>query len=82
MGILIADGTIPVVSANAAVADDAESVAAFFSETCAGKNGPTNIVAGTGTTWSGICTACKVRNLNRNPAFDCIFIGLRHGKQD
>ena len=52
---------IPPVTSNAAVNADAESVAAFFSETCA----PTDDGAlAAGGKWDGVCTACKVRHMH------------------
>ena len=50
---------IPRVDSNDGVQADAESVAAFFSSTCApGTN--TNGPALGGGAWSGMCTGCKV----------------------
>ena len=67
MGALIANGTIPLVSNNPSVENDAESVAAFFGGTCAAGNGPLNIVDGEGASWEPLCTACKLHHQKRLP---------------
>eukprot|EP00210_Caulerpa_lentillifera_P006825 g6524.t1 len=44
------------------IEDDAELVAAFFSEVCAprvSENGPNNTDDGAGASWNPLCTACK-----------------------
>lgn len=58
VGALVASGAMPVVDNDPNIQNDAESVAAFFSEVCAPRvtpDGPTN----GGTAWDGLCSACK-----------------------
>ena len=64
VGLMINQGIMPVVRNDADVADDAESVAAFFSKTCAPRladNGPKSSAQGTGQKWDNMCSACSVR---------------------
>ncbi|KAL4859021.1 putative N-acetyl-gamma-glutamyl-phosphate reductase [Chlorella vulgaris] len=61
VGILTADGTIPRVDSNDAVQADAESVASFFSTTCAPSTSD-DFAEGPmlgGGKFDGLCTGCK-----------------------
>jgi melanoma-associated antigen p97 len=58
VGYLVSAGIIPVVSNNAVVTDDAESVASFFSKTCAPRVTSDGPGVG-GTKYAGLCTACS-----------------------
>jgi melanoma-associated antigen p97 len=50
---------MPVVNSNGAVQTDAQSVASFFSETCAPRVTSDGPLRG-GAAWDGLCTACQV----------------------
>lgn len=50
---------MPAVNTNAQVAADAQSVASFFSATCAPDTTDDGPAAG-GAKYDGLCTACKV----------------------
>ncbi len=63
VGLMINQGIMPVVRKDEGVADDAESVAAFFSKTCAARvadNGPMSTADGKGQKWEKMCSACSV----------------------
>lgn len=58
VGFLVAQGIMPVVDLQPGVQADAQTVAAFFSETCAPrytKDGPKR----GGGAWPGLCTGCR-----------------------
>ena len=67
---------MPRVSDVPSVADDAESVAAFFGNVCAARgtnltiNAPVVNANGTGTQWEELCGACQVTSL----ALDCLLL--------
>eukprot|EP00899_Mesostigma_viride_P014739 jgi/Mesvir1/23266/Mv12880-RA.1 len=62
LGYLLASGVMPTVQKNVMVSDDAESAAAFFSQTCAPgvtSDGPRRQFSGVGDLWDELCGACK-----------------------
>ena len=69
VGYLAATGVLPIQSVNPLVANDAESVAAFFSETCAPRVTSDGPGVG-GTKWSGLCTACSGDCSESDPFYD------------
>eukprot|EP00798_Chlamydomonas_sp_ICE-L_P029366 gene29366-biopygen8610 len=54
VGYMTSSNVIPVVSSNANVEDDAETVASFFSTVCAPGGAPTS----NGASFSGLCEGC------------------------
>ena len=60
---------IPTVNSNAAVEADAESVAAFFSATCAPSDAGA-LTSGAAGTWDGLCTACQGNCTTDSPYYD------------
>lgn len=66
VGALLSTGTMQRVSDVPNIADDAESVAAFFGNVCAARgsnltiNAPVVNANGTGTQWEELCGACQV----------------------
>lgn len=70
VGALLSTGAMPRVSNIPNVADDAESVAAFFGNVCAARgstltlNAPVVNANGTGTQYPELCTGCEVMTLH------------------
>ena len=70
VGALLGSGAMQRVSELPIVEDDAESMGAFFNNTCAPRstnltsNAPVIQANGTGGQWSGICTGCRVSTLH------------------
>lgn len=73
VGSLLASGAMQLVSDRPDVSDDAESVARFFSKTCAPRassgalasnNLPVSTSNGNGAQFPALCTACKASLLH------------------
>lgn len=61
VGYMTSAGIMPAVNVLPDVENDAESVATFFSRTCAPRvspPGPRNMPDGQGATWDRLCTGC------------------------
>ncbi|KAL4428192.1 hypothetical protein ABPG75_002281 [Micractinium tetrahymenae] len=69
VGFLTETGVIPREDSNDQVQADAESVAAFFSATCAAGSNDDGPNVGGGA-WEGMCTACKGDCSSSDPYFD------------
>lgn len=76
VGFLVSQGIMDVKDENDLVTDDAESVAAFFSEVCAPRVTADGPGVG-GTSWAPLCTACDGDCSEDSPYYD--YAGTVHG---
>ena len=82
VGALLATGAMPRVSNIPNIADDAESVAAFFGDVCAARgaaltvNAPVVNANGTGSQWEELCGACEVMC-----CLSCRLVCVHHAQQ-
>ncbi|KAI8467189.1 MAG: hypothetical protein J3K34DRAFT_523936 [Monoraphidium minutum] len=58
VGFLVSQGLMPVVQSDPMVQPDAQSVAAFFTQTCAPRATPDGPTRG-GSPWAGLCSGCQ-----------------------